>query len=76
MATTPEGEKHLRHCADRARDELKSGETNSALASVISDFSKDDLTSGLDPMLVMMIVGEAVGKGPEALDKAIMGFNV
>lgn len=77
MAVTPAGEKHLRWCADRALAEFDhGGGAQGALASVMSDFTKHEVTAGIDPMLTIMIVGGAVEKGRAELERAIMGFNV
>jgi hypothetical protein len=77
MAVTVEGEKQLRWCADRALLEYDhDGGAQAALSSVLSDFTKSELTANINPMLAMMIVGEAANKGRNELEKAIMDFNI
>ena len=76
MAVTPEGERHLTWCAERAILELEAGSPDNALASVVSDFRKDSTTSGIELFLVVMIVEPATRQGPAKLREAIMGFNV
>jgi len=77
MAVTVEGEKQLRWCADRALLEFDhGGGASAALNSVISDFTKSEITASINPLLVMGIVGEGAAKGRDALEKSIMGFNI
>ncbi|RYF28921.1 MAG: hypothetical protein EOO17_03475 [Chloroflexi bacterium] len=75
-ANTPQGEQHLRWCADRAIRELDAGSARNALASVMSDFGKDSTTAGISKLQIVAIVGPAVDKGRNELERAIMGFNV
>lgn len=76
MALTDEGKKQLRWCADRALLEYDHGSVQNAVSSVLSDFTKSELTASIDPLLTMVIVSDAAAKGREALEKAIMGFNI
>lgn len=76
MAVTVEGEKQLRCCADRALLDYDHSGVEAALCSVLSVFTKSEITAKFNPRLVMLIVGEAATKGRSELEKAIMGFNI
>ena len=76
MAITPEGEAHLRWCADQAIPELEVVGPAAAVAAVLSDFQRSPLTAALSPLVVMIAVESAAQKGPDELRTAIMGFRV
>ena len=76
MAVTPEGEKQLRWCADRALLEFDHSGAEAAILSVMSDFTKSEITAKINPILAGVVIGDGARKGREALEKAIMGFNV
>ena len=77
MAVTVEGEKQLRWCADRALLEYGDGEgAQAAINSVLSDFTKSEITAKINPMVTLMVISDAATKGRDKLESAIMGFNI
>ena len=76
MAITPEGEKQLRWCADRALLEYDRGGANAALISIITDFRRNELTSSIDPSLVHSEIHKGIRMGRDKLEEFIMGFII
>jgi len=71
-------DKHLQWCKDRALEYARTGDSSSAIASMLSDLGKHPETASsakaLSTLSMMMLIGGHL-EGRQAIEKFINGFN-